>query len=69
MRREKTATSTLDGALEIWPLGAEAIKRWHLRSCHRHPTLPASLSSKSMSGRKWRIRHSEDMFSFIPLGA
>src|ERR1019366_2005440 len=52
MRREKTATSMLDGAPEIRPLGAEAIKRWHLRSCQLLPTLLASLSSKSMSGRK-----------------
>jgi hypothetical protein len=52
MRREKTATSMLDGAPEIRSLGAEANKRWHLRSCHLPPNLPASLSSKSMSGRK-----------------
>src|SRR5664279_958614 len=69
MKRQKTATFTLDGAPDIRPLGAEAIKRWHLRSCRRLPTLSASLSSKSMSGRKWRFRHSQGLFSFIPLGA
>ncbi len=52
MIRQKTATSMLDGAPEIRSLGAEAIKRWHLRSCHCFSTLPArpiSLLFGSMS--------------------